>query len=88
MAKPCRGGRLPDPGNPHGKPDPRCGNPKSPNADPGCGNEASPSMGQGRGNSAVAGGPAAMEQCKNGGWRALGFRNQGLCVNAAVSHRK
>jgi hypothetical protein len=24
--------------------------------------------------------PTSKEQCKNGGWRAFGFRNQGLCV--------
>jgi hypothetical protein len=24
------------------------------------------------------------EQCKQGGWRALGFRNQGQCVAAAA----
>ncbi len=29
-------------------------------------------------------GPATgKEACKNGGWEALGFRNQGQCVKAA-----
>lgn len=30
--------------------------------------------------------PQAMSECKNGGWRTLGFKNQGLCVAFVVSH--
>jgi len=30
--------------------------------------------------------PASKDDCKHGGWRPFGFKNQGQCV-AAVSHR-
>ena len=91
------GGRPADPG--HGNADPRCGNPTSPHGGQGCGdsnvgqghgNGGSPNVGQGRGNTGTPrtpGGPASMAACKNGGWRALGFKNQGQCVSSVVSHR-
>lgn len=32
--------------------------------------------------------PTSKEQCKNEGWRDLGYRNQGQCVSAIVSQRR
>ncbi len=31
--------------------------------------------------------PSAKDQCKDGGWQALGYRNPGQCVSAVVSQR-
>ncbi len=31
--------------------------------------------------------PTSKEQCKDGGWQAFGFRNQGQCVSSVVSQR-
>lgn len=41
-----------------------------------------------KGESGVAGGPTSKDECKHGGWKNLGFRNQGQCVSHVVSHRK
>ena len=35
----------------------------------------------------LAPGPRSADQCKNGGWQAGGFRNQGQCVSSFQSNR-
>lgn len=35
----------------------------------------------------LSNGPANADQCKNGGWQAGGFRNQGECVSSFKSNR-
>lgn len=36
----------------------------------------------------VVNGPTDASQCKNGGWQALGFKNQGQCVSSVASKNK
>ena len=37
---------------------------------------------------APGGPPTSKDQCKNGGWRSFGFRNQGQCVNFVNQQNK
>jgi hypothetical protein len=32
--------------------------------------------------------PTELSDCQKGGWRSLGFKNQGECVSHVTSHRK
>jgi hypothetical protein len=76
-------------GPPEGREDPSSKPPRSPGETTAPGRPGGgPAKGPAPTVTSTPGTPTTMEQCKHGGWRTFGFKNQGQCVSSVVSHRR